>query len=67
MAQADSAPALGMPPDRVEPPASSGDPDASFLPPPLISHELRIRLYSVCPDGTRHTDPELLHIEGSYL
>jgi hypothetical protein len=59
MTQADSPHGLGMPPVGVEPPATGGDPEISFLPPPPITHELHIRVYDYCPEHGFHTDPEL--------
>jgi hypothetical protein len=59
--QADSAAALGMPPDGVESTAPAGDHETSLLPsrPSPTSHELRIRVYAWCAEYGYHTDPDL--------
>lgn len=59
MTQADSAQALGMPPDGVESTAPAGDPDTTYLPARRAPHELSIKVYDWCAEYGFHTDPEL--------
>lgn len=56
--QADSAQALGMPPDGVESTVTGGDPETSYLA-PVREHVLHIRVYDYCREHGYHTDPEL--------
>lgn len=67
MTHADSATVLGMPPDRVESPASGGDPEVSFLPPPPSGSFLRMRVYDYCPEYGAHTDHEIEQRSRSYF
>jgi hypothetical protein len=56
--QADSARALGTPPDRVEAPAPAPRTVTSDTPhlPPTREHVMTLRVYHVRPDGSRYGD-----------
>lgn len=56
MSRNEAAPAVPVAPPHLESPPPGAE---SFIPPRRFTHELTIRVYDVCAEHGRHTDPEL--------